>query len=139
MNMKDYKRKFKKQLIDEDLSASTASESKGGKFNPQDFTFEGILDVLNDPPKGYKEFCGKLIELNFQHVVETKFNLALQKYSDVESLVSSHYFEDDADYYNSLDFDPAGNVGRIRNGEAFTDLQLVQSEYEDDLASGNHQ
>ena len=38
------------------------------------FCFEGILEIFNDSQgKTTKEFCGKQIDLNFQHTVETQF------------------------------------------------------------------
>lgn len=60
---------------------------------------EGILEVLNDPPAGYKEFCGKVIELTFQHVAETTFHFYTthhhQEDDDSQSIVNSQYLSDD--------------------------------------------
>jgi len=55
---------------------------------------EGILEVLNDPPKGYKEFCGRIIEANFQHVAETVFSYHPHQNEDNESIAVS-ILEDD--------------------------------------------
>ena len=48
--------------------------------------FEGILDILNTNPEGYREFCGKYIELTFQHVTETLFPLIFSLDDDNISL-----------------------------------------------------
>ncbi len=52
-------------------------------------TFEGILEILRTSPKESKEFCGKIIDLQFQHTVETDFSHF--KNSDEMSIYSSCY------------------------------------------------
>jgi hypothetical protein len=52
--------------------------------------FEGLLEIFNTPPKGSKEFCGKIIDLDFYHKVEMpSFIRSVNDASMVESLYLS--------------------------------------------------
>jgi len=66
-----------------------SSQIKENNMVPISHQNQGILEIFNDPPKGMKMFCGKLLDLKFQHVVETRFKL--QMFNDNESVYSSHY------------------------------------------------
>lgn len=87
--MNDYEQKM---VLQNDLSQSTVSQSS---FSPPVHNLEGILEVLNDPPNGYREFCGKYIELPFLHTTEWgRFHPMNEKDIDNTSVAVSEYIED---------------------------------------------
>ena len=65
-------------------------QSREGKMDLS-HGIEGILEIFQTPPEGYKEYCGHKIESNtFFHTVETvNTNINL----DTMSIQSSHYSE----------------------------------------------
>jgi hypothetical protein len=50
------------------------SSSSALPASRKSFDYEGILEVLKEPAKGYRDFCGVKIELRFKHVSETEFH-----------------------------------------------------------------
>ena len=56
--------------------------------------------MLNEAPPGIKVFCGKLIYLNFQHVLETEFMQA--RVSD--NIYESEYCSDDEEIVNTVNY-----------------------------------
>ena len=77
-----------------DFNENDDSNHNSGNLVPSDQIYEGILEIFNSPLKGKKQFCGKYIELSFQHVVETIFPNVFNIDDDMLSVAESEYIEE---------------------------------------------
>jgi hypothetical protein len=50
-------------------SSDSSLYYSGVVINPEQ-EYTGLLEILNDPPAGQKQFCGKIIDLKFIHKLE---------------------------------------------------------------------
>lgn len=78
------------------------------------------MEIFNNPPEGCKEFCGRIIEANFQHTAETAFPY-FAFYNEDNMSIAVSILEDE---YQIL----GENVNRVKRGHDLMCLTLMNSE-----------
>ena len=78
------------------------SQGDSNRLEPAQ-NYEGIMDIFNEAPPGKKLFCGKQIEVTFQHVLETQFSMIQIRVSrenaqQEEVIYESEYYSSDEDH-----------------------------------------